>query len=339
MTQPESGGATEHLSSAEQHDLARCEQSIAHLRQAFIDAGSALATIRDERLYRAQYATFEAYCQQRWGFSRVRAHQLIDAARTSITLLTIVNTLPPDNEAQVRPLSHLDTPEEQQEAWQEAVERSNGSPTGRIVQEVVHRRTEQPTCHRCGAPARDQNRIEGEWVWLCAHHQAERVADEQEGRVDRFGYSDDPVPPPAFQRGDLVIWTRGDGTEHLQRVVHDVLRDDFIEIGPLDAADTSGTRTVPASRLRLAPDAAPEPAPDPAPMPTVDRPCADDANAAPVSSELPAYIVALQQQLQAHGWQVTRSSAQVWHVSRHFAGEDAIVHLAQFADLVERGPR
>jgi hypothetical protein len=26
-------------------------------------------------------------------------------------------------------------------------------------------------------------------------------------------------------------------------------------------------------------------------------------------------------------------------VSRHFAGEDAIVHLAQFADLVERGPR
>jgi hypothetical protein len=177
---------------------------------------------------------------------------------------------------------------------------------------------------------------------LCAHHQAERVADEQAGRVDRFGYSDDPVPPPAFQRGDLVIWTRGDGTEHLQRVVHDVLRDDFIEIGPLDAADTSGTRTVPASRLRLAPDAAHEPVTDPAPMPTADHPRADDANAAaaaPAPSELPAYIVALQQQLQAHGWQVTRSSAQVWHVSRHFAGEDAIVHLAQFADLVERGPR
>jgi hypothetical protein len=37
MTQPESGGATEHLSSAEQHDLARCEQSIARLRQAFIE--------------------------------------------------------------------------------------------------------------------------------------------------------------------------------------------------------------------------------------------------------------------------------------------------------------
>jgi hypothetical protein len=56
-----------------------------------------------------------------------------------------------------------------------------------------------------------------------------------------------------------------------------------------------------------------------------------------VSSELPAYIAALQQQLQAHGWQVTRSSAQVWHVSRQFAGEDAIVHLVQFAHLLERG--
>jgi hypothetical protein len=94
---------------------------------------------------------------------------------------------------------------------------------------------------------------------------------------------------------------------------------------------------VPASRLRLAPDAAHEPATEPAPMPTAARPCADDANAAPVSSELPAYIAALQQQLQAHGWQVTRSSAQVWHVSRQFAGEDAIVHLVQFAHLLERG--
>jgi hypothetical protein len=403
MPTHESSLTEDHLSSAEQHELERCEQSIDHLRQAFIDAGSALATIRDQRLYRVQYATFEDYCQQRWGFSRVRAHQLIDAARTSITLLTIVNTTLPENEAQVRPLSQLETPEEQHDVWQEAVERSNGSPTGRIVQEVVHERTRPPhTCYRCGEPARVQNRIDGEWVWLCARHQEERLMDEQEGRVDRFGYSDEPVQPPAFQRGDLVIWTRADGSEHVCRVVHNIFRGDLIEIEQPDGQDITGTRTVPAERLRLVHDspqpdapqecAAQEPdtnlqrmlaaglpydlaellererwkfdgtAPgtgyfrfsrhtDERGIEQYDACIADlrlvfapllpaaSGDTAPLlaQSDLPGAMQGVQRQLEAHGWQVTRPSAQVWHISRQFVGEDAVTQLQSLASLLERG--
>lgn len=34
---------------------------------AFADAGAALVNIRDRRLYRAEYSTFEEYCAKRWG--------------------------------------------------------------------------------------------------------------------------------------------------------------------------------------------------------------------------------------------------------------------------------
>lgn len=45
-----------------------------------LDVGQALARIRDGRRYRLEgFDTFEDYCRERWGFSRVRAHQMIEA--------------------------------------------------------------------------------------------------------------------------------------------------------------------------------------------------------------------------------------------------------------------
>lgn len=46
---------------------------------AFVAAGAALSAIRDAKLYRETHATFEGYCQERWGLSRPRAYQLIEA--------------------------------------------------------------------------------------------------------------------------------------------------------------------------------------------------------------------------------------------------------------------
>lgn len=54
----------------------------------FVDAGYlsglvtgfALAEIRDSKLYRQDYATFEDYCQSRWDLARRRAYQLIEAS-------------------------------------------------------------------------------------------------------------------------------------------------------------------------------------------------------------------------------------------------------------------
>jgi hypothetical protein len=39
----------------------------------------ALLSIRDERLYRADYSTFEEYCDKHWGMKRAHANRLISA--------------------------------------------------------------------------------------------------------------------------------------------------------------------------------------------------------------------------------------------------------------------
>ena len=71
---------TERLSDAERQTLGGLETTIKTHLQSFVDVGTALLRIRDERLYREKGATFEAYCRSEWGFSHQRASQLIEAA-------------------------------------------------------------------------------------------------------------------------------------------------------------------------------------------------------------------------------------------------------------------
>lgn len=115
--------------------LSELEDVIEHGVTTFVEVGAALAEIRDSKLYRASHDTFEAYCKERWGMSKPRAYQLIEAATTVETVSTIVDLPLPQNEAQVRPLSRL-KPEQQREAWQEAVKTA---PDGKVTAAHVER--------------------------------------------------------------------------------------------------------------------------------------------------------------------------------------------------------
>lgn len=108
--------------------------------QTFYEVGIALLTIRDQRLYRQAHASFEDYCHERWGLSRPRAYQLIEAAAVRANVSTIVDILPA-NEAQARPLTSL-PPQRQAEVWQEAVETA---PEGKITAAHVARTVERMT--------------------------------------------------------------------------------------------------------------------------------------------------------------------------------------------------
>ena len=84
----------------------------------------AIAEIRDSRLYREEFETFEDYCKDRWEFTKSYANNLI-AAKSVVVNLNDNNCCQiasPANEAQVRPLTQLETPEAQQEAWETVVE-------------------------------------------------------------------------------------------------------------------------------------------------------------------------------------------------------------------------
>lgn len=79
----------------------------------------ALMTIRDSKLYLMVNRTFEEYCKERWGFTRMRASQLISAVKVTDTVNNCLQK--PTHESQLRPLTHLE-PDEQKEVWKEAVE-------------------------------------------------------------------------------------------------------------------------------------------------------------------------------------------------------------------------
>ncbi len=98
--------------------------------------------IKDGRLYREGFKTFEDYCRERWGVSRIRAHQLIDSVRVEENLLTIVNTgaFFPATESQARILVPLE-PDEQREVWVRPIEKAPTPSTSSLC--VAQSRTAQ----------------------------------------------------------------------------------------------------------------------------------------------------------------------------------------------------
>ncbi len=126
------------LSPRESTRLEKCEAIIEGGLQTFIEVGNALLEIRDSRLYRQQFGTFEDYCHERWQMTHRRANQLIGAAEVIHNLGTVV-PVQPTSERQLRPLTGLE-PEEQREAWNQAVnDSSNGKPTAKDVEAAVDR--------------------------------------------------------------------------------------------------------------------------------------------------------------------------------------------------------
>ena len=127
------------LTPLESDRLTACEETIKAGAKTFIEVGNALLTIRDERLYRHEFGTFELYCQTRWSMTRQHANRLVGAAETIQNLEPIGSI--PQSESVARPLSGLPA-DEQASAWQEAVDTApDGKVTAKHVQEVVDRRT------------------------------------------------------------------------------------------------------------------------------------------------------------------------------------------------------
>jgi len=126
--------------------LQDCEAVIKAGLATFVDVGNALLQIRDGRLYRDQFDTFEEYCRERWGFNRAHAYRMIEASEVVGVLSPMGDT--PRNERQARALAPLrDQPEKMAEAWSEAVETSGGKPTAKTVSEVVERHTDSRAEH------------------------------------------------------------------------------------------------------------------------------------------------------------------------------------------------
>lgn len=118
--------------------LDELEEVIGKSLKAFYEVGSALMEIRESKLYKQDYDTFEDYCRDRWDMTRQYAYNLIGSSQVVNNLKNVNNCLQiPETESQARPLTRLSVPL-QQEVWQKVVETApQGKITARYVSRVV----------------------------------------------------------------------------------------------------------------------------------------------------------------------------------------------------------
>jgi len=101
-----------------QERFSQLEEVIAKGRRNFHEIGSALARIRDEKLYRiALFENFEQYVRQRWEMGGSQAYRLIEASAVMDNLSPIGETMP-QNESQARALTGLSR-DRQRRIWRE----------------------------------------------------------------------------------------------------------------------------------------------------------------------------------------------------------------------------
>jgi len=68
------------LSNEEKVSFKTYEEIIEKGLKTFIEVGNALFEIKNNKLYRESFTTFEAYCKDRWQLKRQRAYELMGAA-------------------------------------------------------------------------------------------------------------------------------------------------------------------------------------------------------------------------------------------------------------------
>lgn len=135
---------SEAITIQESARLVELEDVIERGLSNFIKVGEALVEIRDKRLYRVEYRTFEEYCREEWQMTQQYATQLCRSSQVA-AMLESETKVSPTKEAHARPLTKLETPAEQREAWTEAVEQSGGKPAAKDVEAAVEKVQERKT--------------------------------------------------------------------------------------------------------------------------------------------------------------------------------------------------
>ncbi len=126
------------LTEAESTEFSKLETVIERGFATFAEVGQALVEIREARLYRAAFPTFDDYCRERWGMSSRHANRSIEAAEVTAALGPMGPIL--KNERQARELAPLlKQPKALRAALKEASK--DGKPTAEKLRKVVREKT------------------------------------------------------------------------------------------------------------------------------------------------------------------------------------------------------
>jgi hypothetical protein len=112
------------LSRQERSRLLALEETIARGRRLVQEVLEALFEVRDRRLYREQYPTFEAYCKEKWHWTPQYVNMQLACEETRRSLESAVSAVDAADRA-LRPLNRL-APEDKAEAYRMASELAEG---------------------------------------------------------------------------------------------------------------------------------------------------------------------------------------------------------------------
>jgi len=135
--------ASQALSVQEVRKLAECEKAIQENNNSFFLAGKALLEIRDGKLHKAEFTSFNKYCEGRWGSSGSHARRLIDAYRLVTTLRSEIPRIGggrlPRNEFQARLILRLRKEKDWVKSWKALLKVANQRRVeidGKLIEEI-----------------------------------------------------------------------------------------------------------------------------------------------------------------------------------------------------------
>jgi hypothetical protein len=262
------------LTAYEETEFANCVGTIHNalrmMKTSYDVIGDELRTISERKLYRATHATFEAFTEQEFGFSRAHGYRMIDAANVAKALSP---TGDKPNERQARELVGLEDAEVV-EIWSATKEATGGKPTAQAVARARERIAPKPVQTKIPSvprrrPLPDQFRS--------AAYDLGKVAERitRLSRDDRFGshaaglsfYRNDlirardalqaaidliPEPEPwvpgtTVLSPDQLTITHNHNSAFVQNT--SVVREALQRLGIQSAAGGKGQRTFPVSKL------------------------------------------------------------------------------------------
>lgn len=201
------------LDDEERQTFVACKLTIEKGMQTFLDVGSALKIIREQKLYRETHSTFENFMQEEFGLPRRRAYQLMEAAEVVEQIRRIELPVSPSepgsesvdtndtgapnerespgmdlNESQARAMSGLSDSElgdvwpQVQQVWGDTKKRVPAKKIKEMAEEVK----EKPTRTSAGKKkpkGEPENQADAEWLTPSAGKTDEQVVNSEDHTV------------------------------------------------------------------------------------------------------------------------------------------------------------
>lgn len=129
------------LTDGERKEKEEIETRLNSFFASFVERGKDLSILRDKRLYREDYTSWDAYCRLALSWSKTYVDRLIKASKVVRELTPVGATkFLPGNEYVARELGKIKSSDSRQRVWEEALRISKDKP---VTCEIVRRVREE----------------------------------------------------------------------------------------------------------------------------------------------------------------------------------------------------